>query len=80
VYNCPNTENIGSIKFISGSVASPDMNFIEPIFFHIRAIAHCVTNIIVCKWRDIVSCSENGEKKILSVITYFTVIHGLFYR
>ena len=25
-------KNIGSIKFISGSAASPDMNFIDPIF------------------------------------------------
>ena len=44
-------KNIGSIKFISGearrsSFASPDMNFIDPIFFRIRTIVHCVTNII----------------------------------
>jgi hypothetical protein len=44
VYNCPDMENIGSIKFISGSTASPDMNFIYPIFFRIRTIVHCVTN------------------------------------
>ena len=44
VYNCPNTENIGSIKFILGSAASPDMNFIDPIFFRIGTIVHCVTN------------------------------------
>jgi hypothetical protein len=44
VYNCPDMENIGSIKFISGSTASPDMNFIDPIFFRIGTIVHCVTN------------------------------------
>jgi hypothetical protein len=36
-------KNNGSIKFISG-FASPDMNFIDPIFFRIRTIVHCVTN------------------------------------
>ena len=44
VYNCPKTENIGSMKFISGSAAWPDMHFIDPIFFRIRTIVHCVTN------------------------------------
>ena len=33
VYNCPNTENTGV-----------NMNFIDPIFFRIRTIVHCVTN------------------------------------
>jgi hypothetical protein len=47
VYNCPNTENTGSIKFISGSATSPDMNFIDPIFFRIRTIVYCVTNNMV---------------------------------
>ena len=28
------------------SAASPDMNFIDPIFFRIRTIVHCVTNIM----------------------------------
>jgi hypothetical protein len=28
----PNTENIGSITLISDEAASPDMNFIDPIF------------------------------------------------
>ena len=47
VYNCPNTEkNIGSIKFISGEAAEPNMNFIDPIFFRIRTMLHCVTNTI----------------------------------
>ena len=32
VYNCPNTENIGSIKLLSGEAAEPHMNFIDPIF------------------------------------------------
>ena len=44
MYNCPNTETIGSINFISGEAASPDMNFIDPILFRIRTIIHCVTN------------------------------------
>ena len=35
VYNCPNTENTGV-----------NMNFIDPIFFRIRTIVHCVTNNI----------------------------------
>ena len=39
-------KNIGSIKFISARFASPDMNFIDPIFFRIRTIVHCVTNNI----------------------------------
>jgi hypothetical protein len=30
----------------------PDLNFIEPIFFRIRTIAHCVTNkvVVVFSW------------------------------
>jgi hypothetical protein len=44
MYNCPNTENIRSIKFISG-----EANFINPIFFRIRTIVHCVNdNITFC--------------------------------
>ena len=39
---------IGSIKFISGD-ASPDMNFIDSIFFRIRTIVHCVTNSIITR-------------------------------
>jgi hypothetical protein len=30
---------------ILGSAASPNMNFIDPIFFRIRTIVHCVTFI-----------------------------------
>jgi hypothetical protein len=32
------------IRKISGQSASPDMNFIDPIFFRITTIVHCVTN------------------------------------
>jgi hypothetical protein len=37
-------KNIGSIKFISGEANRADMNFIDPIFFRLRTIVHCVTN------------------------------------
>ena len=57
-------KNIGSIKFISARFASPDMNFIDPIFFRIRTIVHCVTNNI--EFSNVILCSkcrhvENGR-------------------
>jgi hypothetical protein len=42
VYNCPN--------------ASPDMNFIDLIFFHIRTIVHCVTNNILVMLNSVSTC------------------------
>jgi hypothetical protein len=42
----PIRKHIGSIKFISDSAASPDMNLIDTIFFRIGTIVHCVTNSI----------------------------------
>ena len=44
VYNCPNMEKYRVNKTHIGRGES-DMNFIDPIFFRIRTIVHCVTNL-----------------------------------
>jgi hypothetical protein len=35
---------VNKIHIEARGFASPDMNFIDPIFFRIRTIVHCVTN------------------------------------
>ena len=40
---------VNKIHIRLGCSASPDMNFIDPIFFRIRTIVHCVTNRIWCQ-------------------------------
>jgi hypothetical protein len=44
VYNCSNMEKYRVNKIHVGRGES-DMNFIDPIFFRIRTIVHCVTNL-----------------------------------
>jgi hypothetical protein len=79
VIQCTNLlirKNIGSIKFISGDFTSPDMNFIHPIFFRIRTIVHCVTNILFIRWYY----SLTSREVYSGLCLFLSIVYSVFQR
>jgi hypothetical protein len=67
----PIRKNIGSIKFISGEAAEPDMNFIDPIFSVLGQL-YTVQRIypVDLIWKKMESEVKYGDKTMTNSISH----------